>query len=113
MDITKDYYQLLGVHYSASSDQIRQAYRELAMRWHPDMHAGESTEKVAEAEERFKAINEAYGVLSDASLKANYDYFYSQHHAETTQSHDATQPSQTEARAHARTWKYSRSKTNF
>lgn len=112
MDITKDYYQILGVPFSASSNQIRQAYRVLAMRWHPDMHAGEPSEKVAEAEERFKAINEAYGVLSDASHKEIYDYFYFRHHAETTQSHDATQPSQTQTRAHARTWTYSRAKTN-
>ena len=108
MDITKDYYQILGIASSASTAQIRQAYRVLAMRWHPDMHAGEPSEKVAEAEERFKAINEAYGVLSDASQKANYDYIYFRHHAGTTQS----QPSQTQTRSHARTWTYSRAKTN-
>lgn len=65
MDFTKDYYGILGVSRTASTSDIRAAYRALALRWHPDKHAGESPEKIKEAEERFKEINDAYSILSD------------------------------------------------
>jgi curved DNA-binding protein len=64
----KDYYQTLGVNRNASPDDIRKAYRKLAMQYHPDRNPGDK-----KAEERFKEINEAYQVLSDAQKRAHYD----------------------------------------
>ena len=64
----KDYYQILGVDKNASSDEIKKAYRKLAMEYHPDRNAGN-----AQAEEKFKEINEAYQVLSDDDKRAHYD----------------------------------------
>src|SRR3990172_11307211 len=63
----KDYYQILGVSRNASPDDIRKAYRKLAMQYHPDRNPGDK-----KAEERFKEINEAYQVLSDAQKRAHY-----------------------------------------
>ncbi|MBN2388780.1 MAG: J domain-containing protein [Anaerolineales bacterium] len=64
----KDYYKILGVDRKASSDEIKRAYRKLAMQYHPDRNPGDKT-----AEERFKEINEAYQVLSDSGKRARYD----------------------------------------
>ncbi len=64
----KDYYQTLGVGRKASADEIRKAYRKLAMKYHPDRNPGDKT-----SEERFKEINEAYQVLSDSEKRARYD----------------------------------------
>ena len=64
----KDYYQILGVSRNASADDIRKAYRKLAMKYHPDHNAGDE-----QAEERFKEINEAYQVLNDEQKRAHYD----------------------------------------
>ena len=64
----KDYYKILGVERSASAEEIRKAYRKLAMQTHPDRNPGNK-----QAEERFKDINEAYQVLSDAQKRARYD----------------------------------------
>src|SRR5919112_1111333 len=64
----KDYYKMLGVERNASEDDIRKAYRKLAMKYHPDRNPNDK-----EAEERFKEINEAYQVLSDAKKRAHYD----------------------------------------
>jgi len=64
----KDYYQILGVERSASADDIRKAYRKLAMQHHPDRNPGDK-----KAEEKFKEINEAYQVLSDKDKRARYD----------------------------------------
>ena len=64
----KDYYQVLGLQRSASADDVRKAYRKLAMQYHPDRNAGDKS-----AEERFKDINEAYQVLSDTQKRARYD----------------------------------------
>jgi curved DNA-binding protein len=64
----KDYYQILGVQRSASADDVRKAYRKLAMQFHPDRNPGNK-----QAEEKFKEINEAYQVLSDQQKRARYD----------------------------------------
>ncbi len=67
----KDYYDVLGVPRTASKDEIKQAYRRLAMKYHPDMNK----ENPKEAEERFKDISEAYEVLMDDEKRARYDQF--------------------------------------
>ncbi len=68
--MTTDYYQLLGVTKSASAEEIKSAYRKLAMKYHPDRNANNP-----EVAEKFKQINEAYGVLSDAEKRDRYDRF--------------------------------------
>jgi curved DNA-binding protein len=64
----KDYYKILGVERSASADDVRKAYRKLAMQYHPDRNPGDK-----QAEEKFKEINEAYQVLSDPQKRARFD----------------------------------------
>lgn len=64
----KDYYQILGVEKDASEQEIRRRYRKLAMQYHPDQNQG-----VADAEEKFKEIAEAYGVLTDPIKRKEYD----------------------------------------
>jgi curved DNA-binding protein len=64
----KDYYKTLGVERKASADEIRSAYRKLAMQYHPDKNPGDK-----KAEDKFKEINEAYQVLSDDQKRAHYD----------------------------------------
>ena len=66
----RDYYEVLGVDRSASADDIKKAYRKLAIKYHPDKNPGNK-----EAEEKFKEAAEAYSVLSDAEKKARYDQF--------------------------------------
>ncbi|MDD5613810.1 MAG: DnaJ domain-containing protein, partial [Candidatus Omnitrophica bacterium] len=68
----RDYYEILGVSKSASKEEIKQAYRKLAMQYHPDRVSGD---KKADAEERFKEISEAYAVLSDDEKKSQYDIY--------------------------------------
>jgi len=63
----KDYYDILGIDHSATKDDIKKAYRKLALKYHPDKN------KEKGAEEKFKEINEAYQVLSDPQKKAEYD----------------------------------------
>lgn len=65
----RDYYEVLGISRNASEDEIRNAFRNLARKYHPDVN------DAPDAEERFKEINEAYGVLSDDEKRAAYDRF--------------------------------------
>jgi len=60
----RDYYEVLGISRSASADEVKSAFRNLARQYHPDVN------KAPDAEEKFKEINEAYGVLSDADKRA-------------------------------------------
>jgi len=71
MVTNKDYYEILGVSKDASDKDIKAAYRKLALKWHPDKHP----EDKAQAEEKFKEINEAYQVLSDPKKRKQYDQF--------------------------------------
>lgn len=66
----RDYYEVLGVSRDASEAELKKAYRQLAKKYHPDMHPGD-----AEAEAKFKEASEAYGVLSDADKRRQYDQF--------------------------------------
>ena len=65
--MSKDYYKILGISKSASKEEIKRAYRELAQKYHPDKRGGD--------EKRFKEINEAYQVLSDDNKRVQYDQF--------------------------------------
>ncbi|MFW6099712.1 MAG: DnaJ domain-containing protein, partial [Thermodesulfobacteriota bacterium] len=66
----KDYYKILGLTRSASSGEIKKAYRKLALKYHPDHNKGD-----AAAEAKFKDISEAYAVLSNPEKKKQYDMF--------------------------------------
>ena len=66
----RDYYDVLGVDKSADDATIKKAYRSLAKKYHPDMNQGD-----AEAEKKFKEVNEAYAILSDPQKKQQYDQF--------------------------------------
>lgn len=69
--MAKDYYEILGVQRNASDAEIKKAYRKLAMQYHPDRNPG----KEKWANEKFKEINEAYGVLGDPQKRKQYDQF--------------------------------------
>merc|ERR1739848_870406 len=69
INMGKDYYRILGVARGASEDEIKKAYRKLALKYHPDKN------QTAGAEEKFKEIGEAYDVLSDKKKKEVYDQY--------------------------------------
>lgn len=71
----RDYYEVLGVQKSASADEIKKAYRKMAIKYHPDKFAQSSEDERKAAEEKFKEAAEAYDVLSDADKRARYDQF--------------------------------------
>ena len=66
----RDYYDVLGINKNASQEEIKSAYRKLAVKLHPDKNPGNKS-----AEDKFKEASEAYGILSDKSKKENYDNF--------------------------------------
>ena len=66
----RDYYEVLGLSREASTDEIKKAYRKLAMKYHPDKNPNNK-----EAEEKFKEIAESYAILSDEQKRAKYDRF--------------------------------------
>src|SRR3984957_15825648 len=66
----QDYYELLGVSRKAAQKEIRQAYRKLARKYHPDLNPGDKS-----SEEKFKQVQEAYDVLSDAKKRQIYDQY--------------------------------------
>ena len=66
----RDYYEVLGVAKNATKDEIKKAYRKLAIKYHPDKNPGDK-----EAEEKFKEAAEAYDVLSDDTKRQRYDQF--------------------------------------
>ena len=68
----RDYYEVLGVPKNASDDEIKKAYRKLAMKYHPDRNQGEAA---AQAEIKFKEAKEAYEMLSDPQKRAAYDQY--------------------------------------
>jgi DnaJ-class molecular chaperone len=69
MATKRDYYDILGVSKTATADELKKAYRKLALEWHPDRN------KATNANEKFKEINEAYAVLSDKGKRETYDQF--------------------------------------
>ena len=71
--ITKDYYNTLGITLEASEQDIKKAYRKLAMQYHPDRNGNDP-----ESEERIKKINEAYQILGDEEKRRHYDLQYRQ-----------------------------------
>lgn len=68
MTTKRDYYEVLGVSREASNDEIRKAYRQAALKFHPDRNPGDKA-----AEEQFKESTEAFSVLSDESKRRTYD----------------------------------------
>ena len=66
----RDFYDVLGVSKNASPDELKSAYRKLAVKHHPDKNPGDKV-----AEDKFKEASEAYGILSDKEKKQNYDNF--------------------------------------
>ena len=70
LESKRDYYEILGLRRDAGADEIKKAYRKLALQYHPDRNPGDK-----KAEEKFKELSEAYQVLADAEKRAKYDQF--------------------------------------
>ncbi|HET7115778.1 MAG TPA: DnaJ domain-containing protein, partial [Hanamia sp.] len=70
MSAKRDYYEILGVNKNSTADEIKKAYRKVAMQFHPDRNPGDHT-----AEEKFKEAAEAYEILSDPDKRSQYDRF--------------------------------------
>jgi DnaJ-class molecular chaperone with C-terminal Zn finger domain len=68
--MAEDYYKILGIEKTASAEEIKKAYRKLALKWHPDKNPNNKA-----AEEKFKKISEAYAVLSDTQKRKDYDMY--------------------------------------
>ena len=66
----RDYYEILGIAKNAEADEVKKAYRKMAMKFHPDKNPGDKS-----AEEKFKEAAEAYDVISDPQKRAQYDRF--------------------------------------
>ena len=71
----RDYYEVLGVQKNATADELKKAYRKLAVKYHPDRQQGKTEQEKQDAEEKFKEAAEAYGVLSDPEKRQRYDQF--------------------------------------
>lgn len=71
----RDYYEVLGLQKGASADEIKKAYRKMAVKWHPDKWSQATEAEKKKAEENFKELAEAYDVLSDDNKRARYDQF--------------------------------------
>ncbi len=70
MSEKRDYYEVLGIHRNAAETEIKKAFRQMAVKYHPDKNPGDKT-----AEGKFKELSEAYEVLSDPQKRAQYDQF--------------------------------------
>lgn len=73
MSNNKNFYEVLGVDKNASVDDIKKAYKKLALKWHPDRFSNKSEQEKKDAEEKFKEISEAYNTLSDENKRREYD----------------------------------------
>lgn len=100
MSVHTNYYKVLGLDRNATAEDVRRAYKKLALKWHPDKNLGESS---AEAEKRFKEISEAYEVLSDAEKRAIYDRY----------GKDGLKGSRSSSRPSSRSYENRRRRTTF
>lgn len=73
IDFNKDYYKILGVDKGAGTADIKKAFRNMSLKYHPDKHADDSEEEKKAAEDKFKEVNEAWSVLQDKNLRTAYD----------------------------------------
>lgn len=73
IDYKKDYYKILDIDKTATKSDIKKAFRKASLQWHPDKHSTDDDVAKAEAENKFKEVNEAYTILSDDNLRAAYD----------------------------------------
>lgn len=96
MDYDKDYYEILGLEGTASTDDVKKAYRNLAKKYHPDVN------KSASSEEIFKLISEAYEILSDPGKRTRYDTYRKFMHEYESKGGEKTDASRAAAESQAR-----------